>query len=503
MSYYNENELKDFLKKIDFNDEQLFDNPKYKKLSRRKVLLKSDNSIREGIVNVDYYCEKYILTQEQINKLKPSRYDINTTHNIDGFKVNYEDLSRELHEECDRKVDQRCIRDKLVGKGGIADGLEKNLKIKLSNYAEEKIAINKLLKLLYKLEKRDRPGAKKKKSNVTLMLRKPTLENVDNSVINYDTANGKIINYVKNEVMKELTPEFIGRVKFAVHETVGIWAENVLNMLLKTMDGTISDDLLLERLALVESRLKKIVLNAQKQQDVSKLKRHALFEIFYLKIIQSENIAREKNLQEINQWILNVEWEHKGKITIKKQVIQEPLLESYIEKNIGMIAMHVYYSINPSEEQKNEVLAGIKYYKKIFELMERHTKTSYTVYCPSFKLIIACIQTYLKCKEDDIKYYNGYYGTDGNAKTLISVLKNNGRDQEAYELCWVGLVQYKYYVNKGYKKSYSKLKDIENQFSMLIIAMLNMNNIYEMQIFNAVISKLVWDSIRYKINEAN
>lgn len=496
--YYTEDALNDLLRTVDFNGEKLFDNPEYKKLARCKVHLNNDeNSIREGIVNVDYYCEKYILQQEQINKLKLGIYDINTTHIIDDSEVTYDKLAEELYVECNKKVDQKTIYDRLVGRSGIRVDLKKHLKIDLSNYTKEKIARNKLLKLLYKLEKSEEQGKKRKGKNVTLLLSKPTLENIDNSAIAYQTTHGELVNYIKNEIMKELTPKFIGTVKLLVWYIATDMPANVLNVLMGKIGGNVLDSWLFERFAMVENLLKKLVLGANEVRDMKSQNKHTLFELLFLKIIQSENIAREENLIKINQWILNLKWDYTEPINlIKCQMHQEADVRGFIKKNIKIIVLYVYNNDNPSEEQRQEVLDGVEHYEKIFDLMERHTKTKYSFY-PLLDWIVACIQTYLKCKKEDLKYYNKYYCSDGNPKTLISVLKNEGRGQEAYEICWVSMVQYRYYANQGYSRCYSKFKEIEIQFSKHTISLLSIPNMGVMALINSESQKKMSKHLQY------
>lgn len=496
--------LSNYLKQtIDFDDEKLLNNPEYKEL----VIY-----LKEGAVNLNYFREKYILTQDQIKKKKLGCYDINTTNVPIGAKVDYEDLIKELYEElvkerdlefaknprqeCGEIVDKGNVRERLVRKDGIRVQLKKHLKLDLSLYkdnTDEKIARNKLLKLLYKLLKSKKPGKGSRGKNLTLLLSKPTLENVDNSVIGYDTINGRIINDIKSEVMKELSPDFIRAVKKVVHDTVVI-PENILNILMEMMDGINTDQWLFEQFLLIEKLLKELILDAKKLVISNQNQKiHTLFGKFYLKMIQSENIAREEDLITLNWWLLNLKWDNVDLLSFynyqtDEEIKGETNLRVFVEKNIEIIAMCVYHNDGPNEEQKQEILNGLKCYEKIFELLKRTTKYGF---CVSLDCVVACIQTYLKCKREGLEYINKYYGSDVNPKSLLAVLKSDGRDQEAYEICWTNMVYYKYYINFGYSKAYSKFKNLEILFSELTISVLGIASTFDIEQFNHW-SRIAW-----------
>lgn len=473
--------FREFLQKdydIDFNDKNLFVTAQYKTFSEGKI------HCAEGIVSGDYYCEKYILTQEQINALKKGFYDINTKRDLTGKTVNYEGLLEEIVEQDNNKVDQESIKSRLYD---LRRKLKNTMEIDLDSYGDEKYASIRLLNLLYNVTKSYEAG-KKKGKNIFWILDKPSLENVDNSIISYKTINGKIIHELKNEAMKEVDKEFIIEIK---EELVNSYkaVEDILNMFNNAMEsGRVSDENLLIELIKFKQQI-----TIEKENEIIDDQQITLFEKFYFKLLEHEYLARDSDLARINNWIIENDRKCKHELNYKKIIIpkQEILFinsnwEEYLQDNKEIILQYAFSGKNTAKKQDSLINSAVNYCPKMILYIARHTKA--TCY-PAIELCVACIQAYVFYKKNINLFKNKAYGLyqvfqskitddektsykmlnlkDGkayvldNRKSLTAVFDEEGRGQEVYELFWVKLFQYRYYINKGYHQSVLKICEIE------------------------------------------
>lgn len=476
-------------------------------LRKQNLLYKKNNKevgvlLKEGWVDQSYFLEKYGMTQEQINQFKPGRFDISTTHIQENKKVTYKDLVDELIEENNRERCSACthkncedfascrreeyipIKDRLIGKNGIVSNLKKYLDLDLSLYEHESVSRNKLLKLLYKLEKnvegKGKGGALK---NVLLMLSKPSLENIDNSFVGFSTNNGNMFRNVKMEIAKEISNQFILKTRCAIPDVI-TKPEAALQSLLSYMNRYNSEQWVLDRYNIAEQTLKDLIkkITALPQND---MRAYSLFETFYLKLILSENIARENNLIAINHWVLKLKWKKPSYIDFSSMVINDDYtIEALVKSNIKIITCYIFGKDDCTVEEEKEICKAAEWCVKIFEFFKMNS----TIVNFNLEYIIAAIQVYLKCKTEKIKYVHKYYGTNSTPKTLISVLKNTEIRNEAFEIVWINMVCYQYYSNRGYENVYRKFKEVEVLVSKLMICILLLT---DMQI----ISKLTDESI--------
>lgn len=472
--------LEDKFKKkygIDFDYENLFDKEKYKEFLEMKI------NAAEGIVSFDYYYEKYILNQEQINALKKGFYDINTKRDLIGRKLNYEGLLEELAMEYNI-VDKESIKSRLYD---IRQKLKNTMEIDLDTYSDDKYASIRLLNLLYNVTKSYGAG-KKKSENIFWILDKPSLENVDNSSINYRTINGEIIQMLKNEAMKELDKEFIIGIKEEFEKSYRA-VEYILNRFNDVMEsGEISDEKLLTELM----NFKQQIASEEKSEIIEDEKK-SLFEKFYFKLLEHEYLARQSDLARINNWIIENDLKCNYELNDKKiNIINQEKLsinydwKKYIQNNKEIILQYAFSGKNTEKKQEGLMKSAINYCPKMILYIARHTKA--TIY-PAIELCVACVQAYVFYKKNINLFKNKAYGLyqvfqsiisndektsykmlnlkDGkayvldNRKSVTSVFNEEDRGQEIYELFWVKLFQYRYYINKGYHQSILKICEIE------------------------------------------
>ena len=60
------------------------------------------------------------------------------------------------------------------------------------------------------------------------MLGKPSMENIDNSFLGWETSNGKYIKSVFHEIEKEITPELKTNIRIAVSLVVNNWRDYMI-----------------------------------------------------------------------------------------------------------------------------------------------------------------------------------------------------------------------------------------------------------------------------------
>ena len=91
------------------------------------------------------------------------------------------------------------------------------------NDDREKCERSKILYFFYMLEHKYYP-----KTNVLMLLDKPSMENIDNTFLGWETQNGEILRTVKESLGKELSLEEKGRIYSAISNISFAW-DNILN----------------------------------------------------------------------------------------------------------------------------------------------------------------------------------------------------------------------------------------------------------------------------------
>jgi hypothetical protein len=477
--------IKEELRKrgFDLESDLLFQNNKYEELKKEYMLFPG-----LGAITVDYFIEKHILSQEQVNKMKSGSFDINVNKELQLDKLTASALYLEIYQdevagkdekEAD-KVSVENIRQEIEGTtSGLKVKLKKNFNFDFNNFNGQQYQKLKLIKLLYKMHKQE--------NRLYDILGKPSLECVDNTVLNCESVYGQTLALLKNEIMKEIASDFIVEVKAATVSVCVKWEQIIQNVTYKLL--FLDEDNLTYELKRIAKFLGSIIERLPKIDELDIPYKHSVFETFYFKLIQYECIGRQNDLCLVNSYEPKIE--EVSNINIKQylQILSEPVhiegIEVFITDNIEMLAKLVYMTNSINEEDKRLITdkISIKCLNNFLEIWQRNTisKDMETI---SLLLLVSCIQEIITSYKTKERYMIKFFGYKTEHSTLISKLKSGVDTREVYQILWVRKVKQRIYANMGLKRQADLLTLIERSVDTLAAFAMRYHNIEDMIIVN-------------------
>ena len=254
----------------------------------------------EMAMTLDYFVEKYILSQEQIDKMKKGNFDINVSMPPKRLSINA--LCREISKEealinNGYEEDPEIIRQRIESDTGLKAKLKSKFKFDFDSFDDDTFKKLKLMKLIYRLHKQD--------GRLYDLLEKPSLEGVDNTSINVKTVYGELLSILKSETAKEVDKQFRRRAKDIAFK-VGIeWEQIIYAATIRPLGKDAYErNQVLNR---IDTYLQTIVARLPEVKSLDVSYNHSLFETFYLKILQYEQLGREHDLNTVHNYMSSME----------------------------------------------------------------------------------------------------------------------------------------------------------------------------------------------------
>ena len=179
-----------------------------------------------GVMSLEEFVDRFMHT----NRAFDSIYDMGNPNEIEADLCTNPAVASEIwyafYSDSD-EITEANILDELERKKGLIARIRKYLGIDLNelnrNDDREKCERSKILYFFYMLEHKYYP-----KTNVLMLLDKPSMENIDNTCLGWETQNGEILRTVKESLGKELSLEEKGRIYSAISNISFAW-DNILN----------------------------------------------------------------------------------------------------------------------------------------------------------------------------------------------------------------------------------------------------------------------------------
>ena len=380
MTSFLEDYLREYLK---FNDIDLYNyknSDNYTKIKNKQLFLPS-----VGNISFDDLIERFLADKNQLLSHYESIYNMGHIHEIEINDEEYEDncvaleiiqklnikpskptgkkLSFEEMEQirADEEIEADEFVEKFTRPGGLIERLKTYLDFDLDNFDKEskryKYERCKILYFFYMLE-----HMYFLKTNVLMLLSKPSMENIDNSSLGWKTYNGWIIKLIKASLEKEL-PRSAREIRNRITEIVTTW-DAILENAYILMDFLYGNGYEYDFEKTIRS-LSSIEKGVEKEEFVQYT--DSPIETLYLKIVQHEFLGNVKDISKINSIQKNYDYSvppemieemkklHYNKVDIKN-------IDLYIEQNALRISKYVYLKSNPSKYEKNKVYNSKKKY---------------------------------------------------------------------------------------------------------------------------------------------
>lgn len=461
--------------KIDLESEFLFENIHYKKLKYKWII---HCPIEMGMT-LDYFVEKYIISQEKINKMKKGTFDINVS--VAPRKLSINALCREISKEealmnGGDEENPEIIRQRFESDTGLKVQLKSKFDFDFDRFKDDVFRKLKLMKLVYMAHKQD--------SRLYDMLENPSLEGVDNTSINLKTVYGELISMLKSETAKEVDIHFIRRAKDITFK-VGIEWEQIINVatIRLLQNGATEANKEINR---INTYLKSVVTRLQDSKILGISYKHSLFETFYLKLLEYEQIGREYDLKIVNDYVINKEIitsEYiKKYILALNEYIKINDIVKYIKTNINKVSELVYMKNDASKSEKSFLLSKstISQINNLIGMLNRNTKVYWREEIPLL-IVISTLQEIKSAKVNKEIYQIKYYGYVKEHPALGAKLKQGEESREAYQILWIRKIYSRLYHNVGMYKEFDIRTSIEKSIDTIISCILQYHNIDDLE----------------------
>ena len=331
-----------------------------------------------------------------------------------------------------------------------------------------------------------------KEYNVLELLSKPSMENIDNSFLGWETSNGRIIKAIKHAVEKEITLELKRNIKNAVRVIVDGWGDRMINIRLLMEDLPEYEDDFRDEINLLKEAMAE-PFNYKKDFDSPYLPPTPL-ETLYLRLVQHEYLGQMKDLlmiydmQAKKEYNVPAEYVEEMK-KFETRYISEDDIDTFFEAgNIRKIAKFVYLKSEINKEERKEIVRCKEKVKRFLEfclLFDSNTMDDVTEL-----LIISCLQAIIIGEKKEIFDY-AFHGYEGkrrgrhNKKSVQAALANDERTYDALQMYWVNIVVNRSYANvgkDGFRKNY---REVERLFCSVIAKILNFATVEEMYSMNS------------------
>lgn len=500
MTSFLEDYLREYLK---FNDIDLYNyknSDNYTKIKSKQLFLPS-----VGNISFDDLIERFLADKNQLLSHYESIYNMGHIHEIEINDEEYEDncvaleiiqklsikpskptgkkLSFEEMEQirADEEIEADEFVEKFTRPGGLIERLKTYLNFDLDNFDKEskryKYERCKILYFFYMLE-----HIYFLKTNVLMLLSKPSMENIDNSSLGWKTYNGWIIKLIKASLEKEL-PRSAREIRNRITEIVTTW-DAILENAYILMDFLYGNGYEYDFEKTIRP-LSSIEKGVEKEEFVQYA--DSPIETLYLKIVQHEFLGNVKDISKINSIQKNYDYSvppemieemkklHYNKVDIKN-------IDLYIEQNALRISKYVYLKSNPSKYEKNKVYNSKKKIHKWLNFCFR-AKPLLNIQDISNELrIISFLQAViLDDPRETFDYiFHDYQDHFKHKPQVQGALKNDNHVVDALQCYWSRKVTDRWYSNIGRYHMRMKAREFEKVCDDILEEILSKPSLNEM-----------------------
>lgn len=500
MTSFLEDYLREYLK---FNDIDLYNyknSDNYTKIKSKQLFLPS-----VGNISFDDLIERFLADKNQLLSHYESIYNMGHIHEIEINDEEYEDncvaleiiqklsikpskptgkkLSFEEMEQirADEEIEADEFVEKFTRPGGLIERLKTYLNFDLDNFDKEskryKYERCKILYFFYMLE-----HIYFLKTNVLMLLSKPSMENIDNSSLGWKTYNGWIIKLIKASLEKEL-PRSAREIRNRITEIVTTW-DAILENAYILMDFLYGNGYEYDFEKTIRP-LSSIEKGVEKEEFVQYT--DSPIETLYLKIVQHEFLGNVKDISKINSIQKNYDYSvppemieemkklHYNKVDIKN-------IDLYIEQNALRISKYVYLKSNPSKYEKNKVYNSKKKIHKWLNFCFR-AKPLLNIQDISNELrIISFLQAViLDDPRETFDYiFHDYQDHFKHKPQVQGALKNDNHVVDALQCYWSRKVTDRWYSNIGRYHMRMKAREFEKVCDDILEEILSKPSLNEM-----------------------
>lgn len=497
---------------IDIYAENYMESEGFKNNKNARIFVEGSCSM-----TLNQYIEHFLLTDHELYDIYNSIYDMGNPYELDEKYCEYKTIARvivlledkvqdieasieewentedttisDMYDEKYSNLAERIAQNFTRPKSGYIEQLKKylNLDLNLFDYGniKNKQERAKILYYIYKLKNWDFPDY-----NILELLSKPSMENVDNSFLGWETTNGRLFEQIKHPVEKEIGQNFKNNIKSLSYSIVNDWGDFMNNAfvrmeLLAEYDYDYNDDINLLKSILEEPFI------YERNQKCTFLSSSPL-EILYLRLVQHEYLGQMKDLLTVNQFQANIKYnvpsEYLNEMRkLEGRKINQEDIDSYFGiENVKKIAHLVYLKSEISRDERRKIRNSKQQVLNFLNLPYPNFQQPDIINDVTELHIICCLQIILLDKnyKDFVYTFHGFEGKKGNrtGKTSpIAALKKGTHLYDAYQLYLFYQLKNLSYVNVGKDDFVKKYGELEELCIRTLIKILKCSTCEEMQ----------------------
>jgi hypothetical protein len=438
--------------------------------------------VSEGgrLISESWFVEKYMIGLEKIEE-KYSCYLMGIERKLTTEELEWDSLYGELDNKYPGSDARRNIIRNEADKPGLLQRIKSTFGFDIiEDFPNQQPARMKLVYLLYCFE-RD--------FNVefTSYFNNQTLENLDDIIINEQTKNGHLLEYLRRHLVRELDVNFIRSVNTSCCKMIEDW-ENQLRELMFKLDTLVTRDT-------KDELYRECNLALELFEPVAYITEHGkykhnLLETTYLKLWQYENICKEKEILEITERTQEFlaelpddlsEYQKLAGKTVLKENLQEFLSDKDNRKHLAKL-IFMTDKVDSNKYKKYDTASEkIEYY---LDILNQNTSVNKFIDIPQL-LVVAAMQEIIFIDKTEF-INNPFYRhtTSEKERTLNSDLPNGTNAFRKNQLAWVGRVNTRYNAYNGRKEEALLAYRTQSALDKIIYKLCEINSVKDMWVFH-------------------
>ncbi len=467
--------MKDFMKDyvlsqlkrdgIDLRDDSFYYMPAYEKYGNEFIL-----GVEKTSITTKWYIEKYILDDQRREKLYGSVYSFGVFREYTDVEETIDNLCEELR-RYDNREDENEVKRSLFrndGKMGIVAWIKESLSIDVMSDSYNIRDRYKILYLFYTIQK-------ELGIEIRMLLKRPTLENMDRRFIGSQNNNGDIIGRIKDELTKEVQDIFREDIMTTLLKVVKEW--KVLLLMINQHLMVDAHEVNVENLTRILNETNQMVEFYKTNNYILKWEEsYSLLERFYFEFSCFENIGIEKDLMDVNQTMYN--GNKKIEEVLERLTSDELnlLLDDYkqfVETNLySAIGSKIYGVSKLTSNQKRKLYNSVKLVYDIYDYVVGCTDLYHGFMTYGFLVILFAEVVFIDKKEIvDNKFYRYK-----KSYTVNTEVKSGREAHDKAKMLLVQRVMNHYQEARGFKNEIELIRAIESNIDFFIFIVLSQHN---------------------------
>ena len=414
-----------------------------------------------GAMSLEEFIDRFMRTNCSFDSI----YDMGNPNEIEDSECTDDAVATEIWYSLslDKEgITEANVLDELERKSGLIERIEKYLWIDLNQLIRdddrEKRERSKILYFFYILEHRYYPNI-----NVLMLLDKPSMENIDNTFLGWQTHNGKIVRTVKEALGKELPLGEKGRVYSTIAAISTEW-DSTLNNARLLLDFLHDYGFDYTSVELLHSPIPIFISNEGSRENTCQYP----VERLYLTVSQREYLGNLLDIAFVNKIQSSNSYDVPPELVEEmRSLIHKPLdfnnVEEHIKDNALRLSYYVYLGKKTTKEDVRRIRTFAHKFQKFLNFCNRANCVIPIQEISNELQIVSFLQALILDDQSEAFDYT-YHDYQDRAKHMMRVqaaLKNDKSVPDALQVYWVRKVTDRWYANVGKYAVRSKLRQIE------------------------------------------